>query len=138
LTVANTYFGLKADITRSLQWGREMPETIVAGIGNPIRAFPTDDERWSKWLAWRMRDLSPTHTQQIDDAFGIENIQSGGAPDFLQFLELELIPFIEKEYSAKSTNRIYAGFSLGGLFGLYALFQRPALFQNYIIGSASI
>lgn len=138
LTDANQYFGLMADITRSLQWGSEMPETIVVGIGYPISAFKTDDERWGKWLAWRMRDFSPTNTAQMDKDFGIDNVKSGGAPVFLQVLEQEVIPFVEKNYRAKSTDRTFVGFSLGGLFGLYALFQKPGLFHNYIIGSPSI
>jgi predicted alpha/beta superfamily hydrolase len=138
LTDANTYFGLMADITRNLQWGSEMPETIVVGIAYPISAFKTDDERWSKWLAWRMRDFSPTNNLQLDKDFGTDNIKSGGAANFLEFIQTELFPFIEKEYRAKSNDRTFAGISLGGLFGLYALFEKPGLFHNYIIGSASI
>jgi predicted alpha/beta superfamily hydrolase len=138
LTDANQYFGLMADITRSLQWGSEMPEAIVVGIGYPLSSFKTDDERWSRWLAWRMRDLSPTNTAQMDKDFGMENIKSGGAFTFLQFMEQELFPFVEKNYRAKSKDRTFVGFSLGGLFGLYSLFQKPGLFQNYVLGSPSI
>lgn len=138
LTDANQYFGLIADITRNLQWGSEMPETIIVGIGYPISAFKTDDERWGKWLAWRMRDLSPTNTAQLDKDFGTDNIKSGGASVFLQFMEQELFPFVEKNYRAKSQERTFVGFSLGGLFGLYSLFQKPGLFQYYLIGSPSI
>jgi predicted alpha/beta superfamily hydrolase len=115
-----------------------MPESIIVGIGYPLSSFKTDDERWSRWLAWRMRDLSPTNTAQMDKDFGMENIKSGGASTFLQFMEQELFPFVEKSYRTKSKNRTFVGFSLGGLFGLYSLFQKPGLFQNYIIGSPSI
>jgi uncharacterized protein len=138
LTDANQYFGLMEGITRNLQWGSEMPEAIVVGIGYPLSSFKTDDERWDKWLAWRMRDFSPTNTTQMDKDFGKENIKSGGASTFLQFMDQELIPFVEKNYRAKSKDRTFVGFSLGGLFGLYSLFQKPGLFQNYIIGSPSI
>ncbi|PHN01390.1 alpha/beta hydrolase [Flavilitoribacter nigricans] len=138
LTDANTYFGMMADMTRNLQWGGEMPETIIVGIGYPIDAFATDDERWEKWLAWRMRDLSPTYTAQLDESFAIEGVRSGEADRFLQFLQAELFPFIAENYRVKENDTTYAGFSLGGLFGLYALFQEPALFQRYLIGSPSI
>lgn len=138
LTDANQYFGLMSDMTRSLQWGSEMPEAIVVGIGYPISSFKTDDERWTKWLAWRMRDLSPTNTAQMDKDFGVDNIKSGGASTFLQVIEQELIPFVEKNYRTKSKDRTFVGFSLGGLFGFYSLFQKPGLFQNYILGSPSI
>lgn len=138
LTDGNTYFGLMADMARNLQWGGEMPEAIIVGIGYPLSGFPTDDERWGKWLAWRARDLTPTHNAQMDLDFAMAPLRSGGAPLFLQFLERELFPFIEKAYRARSTERTYAGFSLGGLFGLYALFEKPGMFANYILGSASI
>lgn len=138
LTDANTFFGMMADMTRNLQWGGEMPETIIVGIGYPLHTFDTDDERWEKWLAWRMRDLTPTNTAQIDQDFGIEGVKSGEADRFLQFLEQELFPFIAQNYRVKNRENTYAGFSLGGLFGLHALFKRPELFQRYLIGSPSI
>lgn len=138
LTDANTYFGMMADMTRGLQWVGEMPETIIVGIGYPISSFETDDERWEKWLAWRMRDLSPTNTAQIDESFAIEGVRSGGADRFLQFLEKELFPYMEQNYRVKINQRTYTGFSLGGLFGLYTMFQRPGLFQRYLVGSPSI
>ena len=138
LTDANQYFGLIADMTRGLQWGGEMPKAIIVGIGYPLSSFKTDDERWARWLAWRMRDFSPTNTAQMDKDFGVENIKSGGAAAFLLFMEQELFPFVEKNYRAKSGERTFVGFSLGGLFGLYTLFKEPGLFQNYVIGSPSI
>jgi predicted alpha/beta superfamily hydrolase len=138
VTDANTYFGMMADMTRNLQWGGEMPETIIVGIGYPLSKLKTDEVRWGKWLAWRMRDYTPTQTAQMDKDFGIEGIKSGGANAFLQFIEQELFPFIEQNYRTKSKDRTYAGFSLGGMFGLYTLFEKPALFQRYVLGSPSI
>jgi predicted alpha/beta superfamily hydrolase len=137
VTDANTYFGMIADMTRNLQWGGEMPETIIVGIGYPLSKLKTD-ERWGKWLAWRMRDYTPTHTAQMDKDFGIEGIKSGGANTFIQFIEQELFPFIEQNYRTKSKDRTYAGFSLGGMFGLYTLFENPELFRRYLLGSPSI
>jgi hypothetical protein len=138
VTDANTYFGMMADMTRNLQWGGEMPETIVVGIGYPLSKLKTDQERWGKWLAWRMRDYTPTHTAQMDKDFGIEAIKSGGAGSFIQFMEQELFPFMEQNYRTKSKDRTYAGFSLGAMFGLYTLFEKPQLFQRYLLGSPSI
>jgi predicted alpha/beta superfamily hydrolase len=138
LTDANTYFGMMADMTRNLQWGGEMPETIIVGIGYPLSKLTTDEERWGKWLAWRMRDYTPTHTAQMDKDFGIEGIKSGGAGTFIQFMEQELFPFIEQNYRTKGKDRTYAGFSLGGMFGLYALFEKPQLFRRYLVGSPSV
>lgn len=138
ITDANTYFGMMADMTRNLQWGGEMPETIIVGIGYPLSKLKTDEERWGKWLAWRMRDYTPTSSAQMDKDFGIEGIKSGGADTFIQFMEQELFPFMEQNYRTKSKDRTYVGFSLGGMLGLYTLFEKPQLFQRYLLGSPSI
>ncbi len=79
-----------------------MPETVIVGIGYPLNSLKTDEERWGKWLAWRMRDYTPTNTAQMDKDFGLEGIKSGGASTFVQFLEQELLPFIEQHYRTKS------------------------------------
>jgi predicted alpha/beta superfamily hydrolase len=57
------------------------------------------------------------------------------APDFLRFLKNELIPFIETTYPADPANRLLAGYSWGGQFGIYSLFHEPDLFSKYLIGS---
>ena len=138
LTDGNTQFGIASDITRSLQWVDQIPDMIVIGIGYPISQYEDEDERWNKWLAWRMRDLSPTNTKGSDDAFSVDGIKSGGGKEFLSVLRDEIIPFVESEYKARKDQRTYWGFSLGGLFGLYTMFEQPDLFENLIIGSASI
>jgi predicted alpha/beta superfamily hydrolase len=107
LSDANTYFGMVTDMTRNLQWGGEMPEAIIVGIGYPINSEKTDEERWAKWLAWRMRDYTPTHNSQMDKDFGDEGIKSGGANTFIKFMEHELFPFIEQNYRVKSKERSY-------------------------------
>lgn len=81
------------------------PEMIVVGIPN------TD----------RFRDLTPTHTEGT----------SGGGDAFLDFLEVEVVPYIENNYPA-STYRTFIGHSLGGLMVIDTLNSRPHLFDNYI------
>lgn len=81
------------------------PEMIVVGIPN------TD----------RFRDLTPTHTEGT----------SGGGDAFLDFLESEVMPFIENNYPA-SKYRTFIGHSLGGLMVIDALNSRPHLFENYL------
>ncbi|MEM1132764.1 MAG: alpha/beta hydrolase-fold protein [Pseudomonadota bacterium] len=77
----------------------------------------------------RSRDYTPSAVE--GDA------NSGGAANFLAFLETELIPSIEQEYRT-SDYRILEGHSLGGLFGAYTLMERPALFDAYIILSPAL
>ncbi len=90
------------------------PEMIVVGISN------TD----------RTRDMTPTHA---DIAFGDSSIarNSGGGDNFLDFIEQELIPYIDTKYPA-TNYRTYVGHSYGGIAVLHALFERPQLFKNYI------
>ncbi|OYX28739.1 MAG: hypothetical protein B7Z06_00755, partial [Flavobacteriales bacterium 32-35-8] len=81
------------------------PEMVVIGIIN------TD----------RTRDLTPTHM----------NGTSGGGEKFLNFVERELIPYIEKTYPVIDY-KTFVGHSLGGLTVIDALIERPELFNNYV------
>jgi predicted alpha/beta superfamily hydrolase len=64
------------------------------------------------------------------------DVRTGGAAAFLRVLREELIPDTERRYRATS-DRTYIGYSLGGLFGGYALFHAPELFQRMILVSPS-
>lgn len=99
-----------------------MPDVILVGVTN------TD----------RTRDLTPTKSfgRQADGTpFPIES--SGGAGKFLGFFETELIPFVEATYRT-APYRILAGHSLGGLFALDAMVERPGLFNASIAASPSL
>ena len=52
---------------------------------------------------------------------------------YIDFLQKELIPFAESNYRVSPTDRTLWGYSSSGYFALYALFQKPDLFQKYII-----
>ncbi|WP_170827303.1 alpha/beta hydrolase [Arcticibacter eurypsychrophilus] len=78
----------------------------------------------------RNRDFTPTASPSMPG--------SGGAFLFLNFIEKELIPLIESEYKADSSNRTCYGYSMGGLFSTYILFQKPYLFKNILIGSPAL
>jgi len=99
-----------------------MPPLIVVGIAN------TD----------RRRDLTPSHAGVKHSDGSIEPIPtSGGADKFLDFIQTELVPEIDKRY-ATHPYRIIAGHSLGGLFAIHALINRPALFNACIATSPSL
>lgn len=109
-------------MTSTLIYDKYIPEIIVVGIGysgeNPD--FGT----------LRQIDYTP-----VPDKF---DKNSGDAKAFLEFLELEVIPKIETELRVDSSFRALAGASLGGLFSLYAMFEKPDLFQGYIASSPAI
>lgn len=95
-----------------------MPKTIVVGIANVDRkrdfTFHTDDEKLIKEF--------PT---------------TGHSAPFIDFLEKELKPFVEKNYSSNK-NKIFIGQSLGGLLASEIFLKKPTMFSEFIIISPSI
>ena len=96
-----------------------VPEVIVIGIPN------TD----------RFRDF--THSEGNVDELGEEFRTSGGGRNFLNFIEHELIPVVEKSYRTIS-HRTLVGHSLGGLLATTSLFESPTLFDAYMIIDPSL
>jgi predicted alpha/beta superfamily hydrolase len=97
-----------------MAFGSEIPEVIVVGVdygtANPM-----------EWMELRDLDMGPE-----------------GSPQYLQFFEEELIPYIESSYRAEPSNRTLAGHSSGGDFALYALFNGSDSFHNFIASSAGV
>lgn len=100
-----------------------MPEVIIVGISN------TD----------RTRDLTPTKIEAMTGGNGqrFPMPTSGGGNRFLDFIEKEVIPYVEKNYRTQPY-RTFAGHSFGGLFALHAFFTRPALFHGVIAVSPTL
>ncbi|MBL7883889.1 MAG: alpha/beta hydrolase [Bacteroidia bacterium] len=102
----------------SFSWINILPESIVVGISNVDRkrdfTFPTTNEK-----------------DKIDFP------TTGKSEQFIQFIEKELQPFIEKSYKTNNLKTII-GQSLGGLLATEILFKKPELFTNYIIVSPSL
>ena len=109
-------FGIAASISRYLQIGNNIPELIVVGIG-----YGSLNKSVVKK---RNRDYKPE--------------QTGGADNFLEFINKELIPYIDKNYRTVQGDRTINGYSLGGLFCLYTLFTSSETFNGYIIGSPNL
>ncbi len=83
----------------------------------------------------RNRDYTPTFAPQ--QAGGLEFPTSGRAGKFSEFLKAELFPFIDSNYRTQPY-RILSGWSLGGLFTVYAYLEHPDLFSAYIAMSPSL
>ena len=94
--------------------GGFMPEMVLVGISNASN---------------RTRDLTPS---KITKKYGMPfNEESGGAANFIEFIETELVPFIGNKYPVTNF-RTLIGHSYGGLFVIYTLINHPQLFSNYI------
>jgi uncharacterized protein len=78
----------------------------------------------------RSIDYTPTKMSSV----------TGGAPQFLNFIETQLIPKMEQDYEADTArgSRVILGHSYGGLFGEYAFCVRNNVFGNYILLSPSL
>src|SRR5687767_2796762 len=67
------YNVMMAGVIEQQAWGGKIPPVVLVGIQNTNR----------------VRDLTPTSTERRN---------SGGGPKFLQFIETEVIPLIDKNY----------------------------------------
>ncbi|MBL4787611.1 MAG: alpha/beta hydrolase [Kordiimonadaceae bacterium] len=61
--------------------------------------------------------------------------KDGEARNHLTFIRNDVIKYVEANYQTDPAERIYFGFSLGGLFGSYILFEEPDTFKHYVLGS---
>lgn len=100
------------------QGANRFQECVVVGIANVDRTrdftFPTTVEKDRKVLP-----------------------NMGGSAKFIQFLEEELQPFVQQNYSNSGVTTLI-GRSLGGLLATEVLLTKPDLFTNYIILSPSL
>lgn len=104
-------------VLESLQAENAAPEVIIVAIEN------TD----------RLRDLFPTVNEDPNGPVGY----GGGGANFLSFITTELMPMVEDKYRVHDF-RVIAGGSAGGVFALYALTQKPELFNAALTYSAAV
>jgi uncharacterized protein len=110
-------------VATGVTYFKSMDRAIVVGISYALGV----DGQFS-----RFRDLTPEHDN------GIKQYTTGQAPEFLKFIEDEVITFVEKNYRADPTKRILSGHSLGASFGAWVLLTKPELFSSYVLTSPSL
>src|SRR5579859_1872402 len=114
------HFPLMAFIQQNNVYSKRMRPVIIVNVSHGATGY----------MALRARDFTPTRTSR--------EVNSGGAPAFLDFLEHELIPFVDRTWRTMPADRGLLGHSYGGLFAIYALEQRPALFQRIVAASPAL
>ncbi|MCC6722402.1 MAG: alpha/beta hydrolase [Bacteroidia bacterium] len=102
----------------NFSWINRVPKSIVVGIANVDRR----------------RDFTSPTNFEIDKK---HSPNCGGSSKFINFIENELQPYINKKYNTNNQNTII-GQSLGGLVATEILFTKPYLFDKYIIISPSL
>ena len=116
-------FAIAAEYQNRLGRYAGMAPGIVVGIGYPD-------------VSRRNFDYTPAVPEGVQLVPGMG--PTGGAEPFLDFLANKVIPLVEAGHSVDANRRTLAGYSLGGLLTLQALFKRPDLFQTYVASSPSI
>lgn len=113
-------FAMATDIVQYLIYGEHIPDLIIASPAYDSKKLPHEGGK-----NMRVRDLTPFRLQESDG--------TPGGVQFLEFIAQELIPFVESNYRTLPSDRALWGYSRGGIFALFVLFQKPDLFQRYII-----
>jgi predicted alpha/beta superfamily hydrolase len=117
---AEVHFALTTAAVDELSGSGRIPPLIVVGVTN------TDRER----------DMTPSVPKTNSDGAPWTG-PAGGADKFLSFIADELLPTIDHNYRTRRY-RVLAGHSLGGLFAVYALTNRPDVFNGYLAISPSL
>lgn len=122
-------FPLVSSITRQMSGGGVIEEPIIVGISY---------DKKTSWQVARTRDYTPTKSLLEKNRHSDEaRKHSGGADEYLFFIEKELLPFLRKKYRINTQKEIYAGNSYGGLFGGFVLKTKPQTFDYYLLSDAS-
>ncbi|CAH0996228.1 hypothetical protein EMA8858_02359 [Emticicia aquatica] len=107
------YFSFTTEASSLLAQSGIAPNCIVVGITTNNRG----------------RDFSPKVDEDSGQTQDLNN--GGGADNFLEYLEKELIQTIDKKYRTQAYN-VLIGHSTGGLLAYYSLYKKPNLFQAII------
>ena len=110
LDASQHFYVVTGMLKQLIPW--QIPNAIVVGITN------TD----------RTRDFTPTN---VPFQRGHESETSGGASNFIKFIDEELKPFINNKYPTENNNTII-GHSTAGLFVLYSYLYHENSFDNYL------
>ncbi len=109
----------------NVDWG------VIAAIG-----YPTDEPYDAFRRAW---DLGPPPIKSYPPYVeGGAPVRIGGSGQLLDFIERRLFFQLDAVTRIDPTRRSLFGHSFGGLFALYALFERPWLFARWIAASPTI
>ncbi len=118
------YIGIAKDVTSLYEFGEKINPTLILSLPSTIKS------RWAYY--------TPTK-DSLNPEKGYENLyaRTGKFPQFADFLEKELVPFIESKYQITFKKKTIFGHSLGGLGVLSFAVLRPEIFDNYISASPS-
>ncbi|MGH8032927.1 MAG: alpha/beta hydrolase [Luteimonas sp.] len=132
VTDAGYSFPLVRSIRNLLgQRGRNIEDFILVGL--PPQQGLTSKES-------RSRDYTPSNPlgKPGRKASDYSAPHYGEAAAYRDYIEQQVFALIARHYRADMNRKVFAGHSLGGLFGSYVLLTKPEMFQSYILGSPSL
>jgi predicted alpha/beta superfamily hydrolase len=125
----NAYFGSFAQ-ARWVQEFLPIGKSIIVGVG-----YPTED-------AYDVRRLNDYTAPLLDPPprqwRELAKYKSGARRQFLDFMTGKLRTEVSRRYRADPDRHSLFGHSLGGLFALYALYERPQAFHSIVAASPSM
>ncbi len=113
------FFGVVSGLASVLALGGEMPGALIVGLGYGRPYITT--------VPFRNRDLTPEAVATIPG--------SGGAARMLAYLRHEVVPLVDSVYRTLPGDRTLLGGSLGGTFGVFAMYEAPDLFRRFVLAS---
>lgn len=117
---AATEYIIEEVILVGISWQKDANEDLVKEEGKHV----------SRYRDYSVEPLSnPEHQAKY---------QFGQASGHLDFMRNDVFTYVGNNYRTDPENRSYFGYSLGGLFGAYALLAQPNTFKNYIIASPGL
>ena len=114
-------FPLLTGYYRYLNFGEEVPESIIIGISYGSDSLEEGNFRSTDYSA-------PSE----------ERDYWGGAAKYQSFLSDELLPMIENNYRSNVDRRIVFGQSMGGQFVLFTALTQPDLFWGHIASNPAL
>ncbi len=125
----NAYFGSFAQ-ARWVQEYLPIGKSIIVGVG-----YPTED-------AYDVRRLNDYTAPLLDPPprqwRELAKYKSGARRPFLDFMTGKLRTEISRRYRTDPDRHSLFGHSFGGLFALYALYERPQAFHSIVAASPSM
>jgi len=116
------HFHILSSYIEYLRHWQVIPPMIVVGIVNVDR----------------VKDLTPVNSLiSFDGKLNSNYKTSGGNEQFFDFIQQELMPYIETNYKTRPY-KIFAGHSFGGLTVINCMLTRPDMFAAYIAISPSL
>ncbi|MDO5046185.1 alpha/beta hydrolase [Campylobacter sp.] len=96
---------------------------LVIGIGHDTN-LAYDKKR-------RTKDYTPKANKE-------EFSQGGGAEEFYEFIKDRVVPFADKKFNIKNSQKSLYGHSFGGLFTLFSMLKNDDIFDSFFIASPSL